>query len=59
MMSEIQRLSPDYVVLENVAGFKDVRDDGTFTMADQTSSWAHATMRLLLASESVLTLLII
>jgi site-specific DNA-cytosine methylase len=48
MMSEIDRASPDYVVLENVAGFKDARDDGTFIDPKSTTSWAHLAIKLLL-----------
>ena len=49
-MSEVERLRPAFVVLENVPGFKDGRNDGTFALSG-AQSYAHAAMSMLVHQE--------
>jgi site-specific DNA-cytosine methylase len=46
-MSEVDRLRPDYVVFENVRGFKSARGDGTFTDDTSVGSFAEMAIALL------------
>lgn len=47
-MSEVNRVRPDYVVVENVRGFKSARGDGTFTDDTTVGSFAEMAIALLL-----------
>ena len=49
-MSEVDRIRPGYVILENVPGFKDAKSD-TFAAGAPTKSFASVAMALLVKHE--------
>ena len=52
-MSEVDRVKPGYVVLENVPGFKDEKTNETFVSGAPTKSFAAVAINLLIQQESV------
>lgn len=50
-LSEVERVQPSYVIIENVPGFKDDRADGSFAEEGGIKSYAAAAQTLLIQLE--------
>jgi len=58
-MSEVDRVKPGYVILENVPGFKDEKMNETFVSGVSTKSFASLSMDLLVQQELVSLLVVL